>query len=172
MTLKSGYCPIECNNFIPYMTVMSVGSLIAATARVGNFLVKVRSIEPRDKAFSIAFSMIVYCLLAGIPYKYVYGKLTDAACMIWQENDAVSSCSDQSSKKGNCWLYDPEKFRNYLHAMSFTMVMIGSILDCFVIYFAHRMNHLYKDDDELDEEGRSKPGSRKPSAKANEDSEL
>lgn len=155
------------------MTIISLGSLIAATARVGNFLVKVRSIDPKDKAFSIAFSMVLYCVLAGIPYKYVYGKLTDAACMIWQENDSISSCSNLESKKGNCWLYDPDKFRNYLHAASFTMVMIGSILDCFVIYYAHRMNHLYKDDDEL--EG-SRPGSRKssrkPSAKTSENTEL
>lgn len=168
VTLKSGYCPTECNNFLPYITVFSIGNLIAATARVGNFLVKVRSIDPKDKSFSMAFSAVIYILITGIPFKYVYGKLADSACMIWQENDAASSCSDTSSQKGNCWLYDPDKFRNYLHATSFTMVMIGSILDCCVIYFAHKMNHLYVDDDELGEVD----GSRKQSTKENEDSEL
>ena len=136
--LTKGYCESNCDNFQIYMSVMGIGKLIACTANTANLVVKFRSIEPRDKAFAVGIHMTFLGLFAWIPYPLIFGAITDAACAIWQE-----SCG----QKGNCWIYDQDKFKIYLHTSSFAFMTMGTILDAIMIYFSKRMTHLYDDDD-------------------------
>lgn len=83
--------------------------------------------------------MTVFGTFGSIPYPLIFGAIADSACLIWEQ-----SCGG----KGNCWLYDTEKFRYYLHGAAFTFMTIGSIFDAFVIYFAKDLKNLYDDGDE------------------------
>ncbi len=51
---------------------------------------------------------------------------------------------------GNCWLYDMDKFRVYLHVSSLIFIFIGISLELGMVYFADRIKYLF--DDEEDEE--------------------
>lgn len=54
-------------------------------------------------------------------------------------------------KTGNCWVYDVDKFRYYLHTAAFFFMMLGSLFDVGVIFYADRIKNIY-DDEELEEE--------------------
>ena len=88
--------------------------------------------------------MTVFGTFGSIPYPLIFGAIADAACAIWEEG-----CGG----RGNCWLYDSEKFRVYLHMAAFTFMTIGSTFDIFVIYFSNNMKNLYDDDDVGDDTG-------------------
>lgn len=75
-------------------------------------------------------------VLAFIPGPLVYGIITDAACLIWEE-----SCG----RRGNCWVYDSTKFKNYLHGLTLALYFTGSIFDITVIFLSKRIKNLYND---------------------------
>lgn len=75
---------------------------------------------------------------AYIPYPIIFGFVTDAACIIWE-----STCG----KSGNCWLYDLDKLRVYLHSTAFGFLMVGAIFDILIYFYADRLN-LYEEDDD------------------------
>jgi hypothetical protein len=50
-------------------------------------------------------------------------------------------------KTGNCWLYDIDKFRYYLHGASFAFMTIGSLFDIGIIVMSSRIRNLYDDED-------------------------
>ena len=138
-SLTSGYCKTDCgNNFTKYMAFLSIGKFISSTARTGNLIMRVRVVEERDKSFAQGISMAIGGVLSYIPYPLIFGAVADAACGIWGE-----SCGG----RGNCWLYDSDKFRNYLHWTAIAFMTVGSIFDIFVIYFSKRMQNLYGDDE-------------------------
>ena len=78
--------------------------------------------------------------LAYIPYPIIFGFVTDAACIIWEK-----TCG----KSGNCWLYDLDKLRVYLHVTAFGFLMVGAIFDVLIYFYADRLN-LYEEDDDDD----------------------
>lgn len=51
-------------------------------------------------------------------------------------------------KTGNCWLYDNDKFRNYLHSAAIVFILIGSLFDALMIFFADRVKNIAQDDQE------------------------
>lgn len=83
--------------------------------------------------------LYIFTFLAFIPYPLVYGALTDSACLVWEE-----SCS----KTGNCWLYDSDKFRYYLHGMSMLLISIGICFDGIVFLLSDRLSNFYGEEDE------------------------
>lgn len=88
--------------------------------------------------FFFRFFNLCFCL-AYIPYPIIFGYITDAACLIWEE-----SCGT----KGNCWLYDLNKFRYYLHGAAIAFSLLGTLFDIGVYIFANRLKNLYEDEDE------------------------
>lgn len=79
--------------------------------------------------------------LAFIPYPLIFGAIIDSTCMIWEK-----SCG----KTGNCWLYDLDKFRVYLHASSFMFLMVGVLCECGTIIYASRVRNIYEEDEEIE----------------------
>ncbi|KAG8187157.1 hypothetical protein JTE90_020034 [Oedothorax gibbosus] len=84
-------------------------------------------------------------MFAFIPYPLIYGALADDACLVWEE-----SCS----KTGNCWLYDSDKFRYYLHGMSMLLISIGICFDVVVFFLSDRLTNFYGEEDEVNGEER------------------
>ncbi|UYV61527.1 hypothetical protein LAZ67_1005171 [Cordylochernes scorpioides] len=72
-----------------------------------------------------------------IPYPLVFGALTDAACLVWEE---------KCGETGNCWLYDSDKFRYYLHGLAAAFIFLGSLFEIGVYLNSHRVTNFYTDD--------------------------
>lgn len=47
---------------------------------------------------------------------------------------------------GNCWLYDQEKFRYYLHGAVVFFMALGSIFDFIMIFFSDRIKNFYEEE--------------------------
>lgn len=141
--VTSGLCPVDCgNNFMYYIATVSLGKLVACTGMAGNVLVKLRSVDDRDKSFALGITKTVLALFGSIPYPLLFGYITDKACLLWE-----SSCG----QKGNCWFYDQAKFRRYLHVASFSFMLLSSCLDLLVIKYSYYLKNLYDDEEDGDE---------------------
>ncbi|XP_015782653.1 solute carrier organic anion transporter family member 2A1 [Tetranychus urticae] len=138
-SVTSGYCDQECNTLPLYLTIIGLAGIISSTAWAGNFIIALRAVDPKDKAFAMGLIGSCMAIFAYIPYPIIFGFVTDAACLVWEE-----SCGET----GNCWLYDIDKFRVYLHGTAFTLVMIGSCFDIGVLVYANRLKNLYDDEDD------------------------
>lgn len=53
MPAQTGYCPLDCNNFYPYVILFSVFVFIHSTSEVGSMLLILRCVDPRDKAMAL-----------------------------------------------------------------------------------------------------------------------
>ncbi|GBL94497.1 Solute carrier organic anion transporter family member 5A1 [Araneus ventricosus] len=136
---SKSYCGFECQWLITFIVVLSLGKLVSSTARVANALVTLRCVDPEDKSLALGALSGVFSLLAFIPYPLIYGALTDASCLVWEE-----SCG----KTGNCWIYDADKFRFLLHGVSAGFVFLGCLTDVLVCVLSPRLKNLYDDDDD------------------------
>lgn len=76
-------------------------------------------------------------LFAFIPYPLIFGAIVDSTCVVWQE-----ICGS----KGNCWIYDSEKMRTYLHGAAVFFMVIGSLFDLLMIFKAHHLKNIYEDE--------------------------
>lgn len=83
----------------------------------------------------------VMALLAWIPYPLIFGAIVDSTCIVWQE---------VCGSRGNCWIYDSEKMRTYLHGGAVFFMVIGSMFDLLMIFKANHLKNIY--DDEIIEE--------------------
>ncbi|XP_055947688.1 solute carrier organic anion transporter family member 74D-like isoform X1 [Argiope bruennichi] len=135
----SGFCSTGCTMFMAYIIMLCVSKFVSSTARVGNTLITFRCVDAKDKSFALGVFGSVLAMFAFIPYPLIYGALTDSTCLVWEE-----SCS----KTGNCWLYDSDKFRYYLHGMSMLLISIGICFDIIVFFLSDRLTNFYGEDDE------------------------
>ncbi|XP_074602800.1 solute carrier organic anion transporter family member 74D-like [Brevipalpus obovatus] len=137
--LTSGYCPQECgiDNLVLYLGVIGISGIISSTTWTGNALIALRAVDQKDKSFAMGLIGSFMSLFAYIPYPIIFGFVADFSCRIWEE-----SCGET----GNCWLYDLDKFRYYLHGTSFALLMLGSFFDMGILFFADRLNDMYDDD--------------------------
>jgi hypothetical protein len=49
----TGYCPLQCGNFMWYMLLFSFFVFIHSTSEVGSMLLILRCVDPRDKAMAL-----------------------------------------------------------------------------------------------------------------------
>ncbi|XP_054158014.1 solute carrier organic anion transporter family member 74D-like [Oppia nitens] len=147
-TATTGYCPRDCNLFPVFIILLSLGSLISSTARTGNTLITLRCVDPQDKSFAMGIIGSFFAVFAYIPFPLIFGSITDSTCLVWEE-----SCG----KTGNCWLYDIDKFRVYLHSAAFGFMLLGSLFDIGIIVYSDRLKNLL-DDEEEDEDNDNNSG--------------
>ena len=84
-----------------------------------------------------------FFLSAFIPYPLLFGYVMDKACLVWEE---------KCGQTGNCWIYDHEKFRHYLHGWSVFFIAIGSLFDFITIFYSDRVRNFYEDDEKNGDE--------------------
>ncbi|RWS22490.1 solute carrier organic anion transporter family member 4C1-like protein, partial [Leptotrombidium deliense] len=113
---KKGSCQVECNSFFPYIIDLCFGKFIASLEKSGNILIALRSVEQRDKNLIMGVGETFFF----IPYPIVFGAIIDSSCLMWDE---------KCGKRGNCWVYDNEKLRYYLHGATFVCITVGSVFD-------------------------------------------
>lgn len=99
------------------------------------YLIVSRAVEPRDKALGQGFSLFFTSLFGFIPGPIIAGRIIDNTCLIWNK---------KCGRKGNCILYDPIKFRYYLHTSSAIFLLFGGLFNCFIWYYGRNLD-LYGD---------------------------
>ncbi|CAG2105079.1 unnamed protein product, partial [Medioppia subpectinata] len=134
-----GYCPTDCgNNFETYVTLFGISNLVGTLARTGNAIIGFRIVDKVDKSFMIGVSGAIHSIFAFIPYPLVYGAVADASCKVWE-----SKCGGE---RGNCWVYDTDLFRQYMHGLTIILYIIASLFDVLVVWFSARITNLYTDE--------------------------
>lgn len=102
-TASPGACPIDCSReFYIFLFVMCFLKFLGSSGMATNFLVGVRCVAEKDKSVSVGIGMCLTSLLAFIPSPIIFGKILDAACVVWGK-----TCSSS----GNCWIYDGPNLR-------------------------------------------------------------
>ncbi|CAL1270580.1 unnamed protein product [Larinioides sclopetarius] len=130
----SGFCPVECDMFIPYLAIVTVAKMLSATARVGNVIITLRCVDEKDKTLALGAVEFMISIFATIPYPLLYGHVINKACVLWDE-----SCGHQ----GNCWLYDNTLFRQYLHSLSSGFIFLAIVCDFIVFILSSKISNMY-----------------------------
>ncbi|XP_011496966.1 PREDICTED: solute carrier organic anion transporter family member 3A1 isoform X2 [Ceratosolen solmsi marchali] len=128
---KTGYCPLDCNNFYIYLILFSVFVFIHSTSEVGSMLLILRCVDPRDKAMALGLIQFAIGLFGNVPCPIVYGAVVDSACLVWEY-----SCGE----RGACWLYDSNVFRMFFHGTTGGILALAFIVDMIVWYKAGSIN--------------------------------
>ncbi|CAG2173397.1 unnamed protein product [Oppiella nova] len=122
---------------MPYLIMMTVAGIVSSTARTGNSLLTLRALDPKDKSFAMGVMGTFMAIFAFIPYPLIFGAVVDSTCLVWE-----SKCG----KTGNCWIYDQDKFRYYLHGTALAFMCVGSLMDLGIIWNAKkRLTNFYDD---------------------------
>ncbi|XKL63602.1 hypothetical protein PGB90_005966 [Kerria lacca] len=132
-----GLCFTDCSlNVIIYIFVMGILSFTSATGRTANTLIQFRCVNEEDKSLSIGVTESLLSFMAFIPSPIFYGIIMDWACIVWGDN-----CGET----GNCWIYDGFKLRFAFNFTASAFLLAGTLLDCFVWYYAKDLK-IYDDD--------------------------
>lgn len=133
ITATTGYCQLECNNFIMYVCIFSFFVLIHSTSEVGSMLLTLRCVHAKDKAMAMGLIQFAIGLFANVPCPIIYGAVVDSACFVWEK-----TCGEP----GACWLYDPEKFRIFFHGTTGALMLVAFFVDVIVWYKADKITSL------------------------------
>ena len=87
--------------------------------------------------------VLFHFMLAFIPYPLIFGAVVDSTCLVWEE---------KCGKTGNCWIYDQDKFKYYLHGTALAFICVGSLMDLGIIYNAKHIKNFYDDSYDTKEE--------------------
>lgn len=149
-----GYCPEPCDAFKYYIIIQIVTKTIAATGRVGNSIVLLRSVSDEDKGLALGTMTVFISLFGFIPAPIIMGAIVDSACIVWDKNCGV---------QGNCWLYDSDKFRIILHLVPAVLVLISVLGDIVVYYYSRQLDLYGEREDEVEmEKARGETDESKP----------
>ncbi|XP_047116809.1 solute carrier organic anion transporter family member 74D [Schistocerca piceifrons] len=141
VVLVSGLCSVDCSHMLGiFIALLFTMHFIGSTGKVGNVLVNYRCVDAKDKPLASALTLLLVSLLAFIPGPILFGAIIDSSCLEWD-----ISCG----KRGNCWLYDQDKFRHYINGTAAVITIMGVILDAVVCYLGRNME--FYDPEEIQE---------------------
>ncbi|XP_055304286.1 solute carrier organic anion transporter family member 74D-like [Sitodiplosis mosellana] len=130
--ISSGACVGDCSfDYYAYSFISMASSFLCITGLMSSVLLNFRAVEPRDKAFAQGFALFTASLFGLIPGPIIFGRIIDSTCLIWNE---------KCGRQGNCLLYDPIKFRYYMHASSAFFVLIGVGFDFLIWCYAKNLD--------------------------------
>ncbi|KAL1419716.1 hypothetical protein MTO96_024985 [Rhipicephalus appendiculatus] len=132
--IKQEYADCRCLIPDPFTNF----TVVQGTTIVGTTLLLLRCIEPRDKSLAFTTYMLILTLFAFIPYPLIYGALTDASCIVWE---------DRCGKRGGCWIYDLPKMRYLINGFTTFMLCLSTFFQCIMTYYCKRIKNFYADDE-------------------------
>lgn len=68
---KSGLCENDCNMFIWFIILLSSGNMIASTARTGDTLLILRSVDLKDKSFAFGVMGSIFAIFGKVSAEFV-----------------------------------------------------------------------------------------------------
>ncbi|XP_077487686.1 solute carrier organic anion transporter family member 74D-like [Amblyomma americanum] len=143
-SVTNGQCEQDCfDAMVIFAAVIFAIQVALGTTHVGSTLIVLRCIEPRDKSLCLLTMSALMNAFAFIPYPLIYGALTDASCIVWEDR-----CGD----RGSCWLYDLKKLRYLIHGVTTGLLVTGCVFQACMAYHCKRIKNFY--DDEEDAEAR------------------
>ena len=102
----AGYCPFNCSTqFTLVIGLLTAFSLLGSTGRIGNQLISLRAVEPRDKSAGIIIMVSLLSLFVFLPSPIIVASIMDNSCLEWGSN-----CGERT----NCVLYDTDAMRKTL----------------------------------------------------------
>ncbi|RXG54309.1 Solute carrier organic anion transporter family member 1A5 [Armadillidium vulgare] len=131
-----GYCEKTCSMFTVYNLVNVIIKSFISVGAIGNLLLNLRCVDPKDKAIALGLkgTMIALGLLIA---PLVFGALADSSCILWEE-----ACG----KTGSCWVYDTQDFSYKLHGGCLGFFLISLICD---IVLSQNVSHVILTDGPL-----------------------
>lgn len=156
-----GVCLAGCAKaFYLFTFIMFAINWLGSTGRIGNVLLNFRfskcpvltkfseiiffffsifrAVHQNDKSFSQGLALMMVSMFAFTPGPILYGYIIDSTCLVWNY---------KCGNRGNCQLYDPEKFRYYVNCTATFLTMIGVFFDVLVWHYAKNIK-LYGETDE------------------------
>lgn len=94
-----------------------------------------RSVADSDKSISQGLALMLSSLFAFTPGPIIYGYIIDSTCLLWNY---------ECGNRGNCQLYDPDKFRYYVNLTAISLTSVGVFFDLLVWHYAKNLN-LYRE---------------------------
>jgi hypothetical protein len=70
VTATSGYCHLECNNYIWYIGIFSLFVLIHSTSEVGSMLLTLRCVHAKDKAMALGLIQFAIGLFGKLDFSF------------------------------------------------------------------------------------------------------
>ncbi|KAL1435752.1 hypothetical protein MTO96_010537 [Rhipicephalus appendiculatus] len=153
--VTSGLCGDTCQKLGLFLGIVIAGQFLGSTGRVGGLLIFLRCVDPIDKSMAMGTTGSILHMLAFIPYPLIYGAILDHSCMIWEE---------KCGRRGNCWVYDPDKLRYTLHLVTIIFLAIAGVCYTFQFLLSGRIKRFYEDD--LAEDSSSSDGQDQYESKA------
>uniref|UniRef100_A0A1E1XJ76 Solute carrier organic anion transporter family member n=1 Tax=Amblyomma aureolatum TaxID=187763 RepID=A0A1E1XJ76_9ACAR len=149
-SVTNGKCDQDCfDAMVIFAAVVFVIQVGLGTTHVGSTLIMLRCIEPRDKSLSLLTLSALMNAFAFIPYPLIYGALTDASCIVWE---------DRCGERGSCWLYDLKKLRYLIHGVTTALLVAGCVLQACMAYHCKRIQNFYDDEEDADAKRGEKSG--------------
>lgn len=140
--VSNSKCEQDCfDAMMIFAGVVFVIQIVLGSSHVGSTIVGLRCIEPRDKSLSLLVTSAIMNAFAFIPYPLIYGALTDASCIVWE---------DRCGERGSCWLYDLKKLRFLIHGVTTALLFTGCIFQVCMAYYCKRIKNFYDDEGDDD----------------------
>ena len=118
----AGYCPFDCSSqFRLFIGLLSAFSLLTSTGRIGNQLVSLRAVEPRDKSAGLIIMVSLLSLFVFLPSPIIVANIMDNSCQVWGDN-----CGETT----NCILYDTDAMRKtlcYFVSVCLALATLGAV---------------------------------------------
>lgn len=155
-TASKGYCEQSCNSLVVYIVLNIVSKMISASGRVGGTLVYLRSVHEEDKALALGTLTVLISLFAFIPGPIIMGSIVDSSCLIWDT---------ECNQRGNCWLYDSDRFRIVMHLFTGALMFLSILGDIIVFIYSKGLKLYDEPEEDLEMHDTSPPeGEKAPKA--------
>ena len=77
----AGHCPFDCSRqFSIFIGMLTAFSLLGSTGRIGNQLLSLRAVEPRDKAAGLIIMVSLLSLLVFLPSPIIVASIMGQSC--------------------------------------------------------------------------------------------
>ncbi|XP_033640702.1 solute carrier organic anion transporter family member 2A1-like [Asterias rubens] len=150
-----GPCASTCDMLMIFIVSFCVVSAIKASTHNSSFMLKFRSVLPKDRELAVGLSSFLSKILGFIPAPIIYGAAIESQCLFWQE-----SCE----KTGECMQYDRPGLRYVYFGLTGGLKLIVVLCYCLSAYFVFRGdstqngNEEEKNATEFKDETKTRPG--------------